>query len=249
MGDDSAASTHLRDQRIGHPAPVEPASRRSRMAARVARSGWRKSIRPAAARRQGCAALAGNRWSRAVSSAIEALRYSSMRNPSRASRIAGSMRVFQGELTEPAVGFREARDAAGYSRGEVTGVALSVPAVGTDEHGGRRGAGAIPGNRGRAPGRCRAEEQEPAAAKVSRLRMDHGKGERHRHGGVDRVAALPQDIAADLARQGMAGHHHGAGRVGDARAAEQRPVEWNAGGVLLAGERCGRGDSAGKKQN
>ena len=124
------------------------------------------------------------------------------------------------------------------------------PAVGTDEHGGRRSAGGpfpeIEAVRlaGAAP-----KEQEPAAAKVSRLRMDHGEGERHRHGGVDRVAAVPQDIAADLARDGMAGHHHGAGRLGDARAAEQRPVERNSGGVLLAGEWCGRGDGTGDKQS
>ena len=119
MGDDSAASTHLRDQRIGHPAPVEAglAPVADGREGPPGQAGAGRSDRRRRAAGRNCAALAGNRWSRAVSSAIEALRYSSMRNPSRASRIAGSMRVFQ-ELTEPAVGFREARDAAGYSRGE-----------------------------------------------------------------------------------------------------------------------------------
>ena len=168
-----------------------------------------------------------------------------MRNPSRASRIAGSMRVFQGELTEPAVGFREARDAAGYSRGEGPVWLFHVPAVGTDEQG-VEAPGPFRKSRPCA-GRCRAE-QEPAAAKVSRLRMDHGKAN-----ATATVASIALPPCRRISRpislaRGWPDTTMARG-VGDARAAEQRPVEWNAGGVLLAGERCGRGDSAGKKQN
>ena len=49
---------------------------------------------------------------------------------------------------------------------------------------------------------------EAAAADVSGARIGHGKRKAGGDRGVDRVAALPQDIGADLRRELFLRHHH-----------------------------------------
>ena len=60
-------------------------------------------------------------------------------------------------------------------------------------------------------------QHEAAAAEVSRTRQRHGEREPDRHGGVDRVAALPQDLDADPGRLRFLRGHHAV--LGDERAA------------------------------
>ncbi len=59
-----------------------------------------------------------------------------------------------------------------------------------------------------------AMHDEAAAADIAGVRQHDFERERHGDGGVDRVAALLQDVDAGLGREGMGGNHHGVRRGG-----------------------------------
>ena len=54
----------------------------------------------------------------------------------------------------------------------------------------------------------RPDHHESAAAKVARLRVNHGEREPHRHGGVHRVSPCPEDLPANLAGERASRDHH-----------------------------------------
>ena len=64
---------------------------------------------------------------------------------------------------------------------------------------------------------------EAAAADIAGARIGHGHRKAGRDRGIDRVAALPQDIGADLRGEFLLRHHHavfggnGKNRVGRGR--------------------------------
>ena len=71
---------------------------------------------------------------------------------------------------------------------------------------GRRGFAVV--DRDGLAARRDVDQHEPAAADVAGLRMGHGKSEADRDRGVDRVAALLQDVHPDAAGELLLRHHH-----------------------------------------
>ena len=138
------------------------------------------------------------------------LRYSSTTKPSRASRIAGVDHLRERQPPKPRVRLDQARDRARHAGGEVAGDApLGGLAPRIEIH----VAGRAAGRRLPVVERCDlavagADHHEAAAAEVAGLGVHHRQRESHRDGGVHRVAALAQDVPADLARDRAARHHH-----------------------------------------
>ena len=107
---------------------------------------------------------------------------------------------------------RQARDGAGHPDAE-RGIARLGDiglAVGAEEHvaggRGRRGLAVVDGDVLAAF--RRVDDHEAAAADVSRARIGDGQRKAGRDRGVDRIAALPQDIGADLGADLLLRHHH-----------------------------------------
>ncbi len=66
------------------------------------------------------------------------------------------------------------------------------------------------------------DKHEAAAAEVAGARQGHRKREADRHRRVDRVAAEPQDVEADLRGRCLLGHNHAVLRDNGQRGGEGR---------------------------
>ena len=207
MRDEPAAA--LPSRRRSDPPPGRDRSRRrrwSRIASSVAaRSGWRSVVPGGGRRAVGQEARPRGR-KRAPAArcrpAIDRLRYSSTRNPSRASRMAGSITAANGSRPIPAMRLGQPGHGSGHAGGEMAGDApIGRLAARVEIHVARG-----PGRRGlpvverlhRAV--AEADDHEAAAAEVARLGVHHRQGEANSDRGIHRVAALLQDVPADLAR-------------------------------------------------
>ena len=109
------------------------------------------------------------------------------------------------------LGQRQARHRAGHADGERRrarllriGVALVVEeALGVDRR--RRGLAIVDGG---IPAAGKVNHHEAAAADIAGARIADGERETDRDGGIHRIAALLQDVDADMRRAGLLGHHH-----------------------------------------
>jgi hypothetical protein len=155
------------------------------------------------------------------------------------------------QLPEAPVGLQHARHRTRHAGGEMPDSALFRGlAVRADEHVAARptgGALAVVEQEGFTRGL--PDEHEAAAADVAGLGIHHRHREPRGDGGVDRVAALPQDVAPHLAGDRVAGGDHGLGRdqppcvLGVGPALGKRPARSRRG--------CGTGAAArsGERQD
>ena len=123
----------------------------------------------------------------------------------------GRDQVLPRQVPELAVRFEQPRDRPRHTDREVArqGRLPHVPRR-INVHGargtGRRG---LPKVEGAHHAVMRSDDHEPAPADVASDGVHHREREADRHGGVDRIAAAPQNVHADVAREWMRSDHHG----------------------------------------
>ena len=164
--------------------------------------------------RENILAEAGQRASRRAMPGKVSAMSSAMTKPSRASAIAGFEQIRQREFAGAVFlqRQRQSRDGAGHADAE-RGIARLRDiglAVGAEKHvargRGRRGLAIVDGDVLVAI--RRVDDHEAAAADVSGARIGHRHRKAGRDRGIDRIAATPQDIGADLRRDLLLRHHH-----------------------------------------
>ncbi len=139
---------------------------------------------------------------------------SAMTKPSRASSMAGCEDLRERETARAVFLQRQCQpgDRAGHADAE-RGIARFIGvglAVGSQKNivrdRGRRSLAIVDGGVFVAPGRI--NHHEAAAADVSGARIGDGQRKAGGDRGIDRIAALPQDIGADLRGEPFLRHHH-----------------------------------------